>query len=73
MGARPVDCVVIEDSPHGVAAGRAAGMYVIGFTAGGHCGPGLADELAAAGADDVAADADELLRALVRADQSESC
>lgn len=38
MGARPADAVVIEDSPAGVRAARAAGMGVIGFTGGGHAG-----------------------------------
>ena len=31
MSANPSECVVIEDSPAGVAAGRAAGMSVIGY------------------------------------------
>ena len=31
MGFEPADCVVVEDSPAGVAAGRAAGMRVLGF------------------------------------------
>jgi sugar-phosphatase len=30
LGAAPADCVVVEDAPAGVAAGRAAGMRVIG-------------------------------------------
>ena len=31
--ARPAHCVVVEDSPTGIAAGRAAGMTVIGYAA----------------------------------------
>ena len=50
MNARPDDCVVIEDSAAGVQAARAAGMRVIGFTGGGHCGWGHADKLREAGA-----------------------
>ena len=33
-GAHPSGCVVIEDSPFGIQAGKAAGMYTVGFTAG---------------------------------------
>lgn len=33
MGIPPADCVVVEDSPAGVAAGVAAGMTVFGFAA----------------------------------------
>jgi len=31
LGARPADCIVFEDSPTGAAAGRAAGMRVVGI------------------------------------------
>lgn len=33
FGARPAHCVVVEDSPTGVAAGLAAGMTVLGYAA----------------------------------------
>jgi HAD superfamily hydrolase (TIGR01509 family) len=64
LGARPSRCVVVEDSPSGVAAGVAAGMCVIGFTAGGHCPPTHADALRECGAAYVARDATELAACL---------
>ena len=36
MNVPPERCVVIEDSPAGIEAGRRAGMCVIGFIGGGH-------------------------------------
>ncbi len=48
-----VDCLVIEDSVPGVIAGKSAGMRVIGFTGGSHCGPGHDKKLLDAGADQV--------------------
>lgn len=53
MGTAPEDCVVIEDSEPGVRAGVAAGMHVIGFVGGSHCGPDHASQLRAAGAHDI--------------------
>ena len=50
MRAVPEMCVVVEDSEPGVQAAVAAGMRVIGFTGGGHCRPGHAERLRAAGA-----------------------
>ena len=32
LGVDPADCVVLEDAPAGIAAGRAAGMHVVGIT-----------------------------------------
>jgi HAD superfamily hydrolase (TIGR01509 family) len=56
MGAAAGACTVVEDSVNGVRAGRAAGMQVVGFTGGGHCGPDHADVLTAAGAHAVVTD-----------------
>lgn len=64
MEADPADCIVVEDSVAGVAAGKAAGMRVIGFVGGGHCRPDLADRLRAAGAETVIAAMGELPAAL---------
>lgn len=50
MQVAAASCVVIEDSVPGVQAAVAAGMRVIGFTGGGHCRPGHAERLRAAGA-----------------------
>jgi mannitol-1-/sugar-/sorbitol-6-phosphatase len=32
LGVAPADCVVLEDAPAGLQAGRAAGMHVVGIT-----------------------------------------
>lgn len=47
MDEQPFDCVVVEDSPPGVQAARAAGMRVLGYAGAPHADR---DALAAAGA-----------------------
>jgi len=56
MRVEPRNCIVVEDSPVGVAAGVAAGMRVIGFVGGSHAGTKLQDHLKAAGATAVITD-----------------
>ena len=50
MGARPDNCLVIEDSVPGVLAARAAGMPVIGFTGVAHDRARISARLKEAGA-----------------------
>lgn len=56
LGVPAPACLVIEDSPSGVRAGKSAGMTVIGFTGGSHSQPDHAQRLIDAGADLVLAD-----------------
>jgi HAD superfamily hydrolase (TIGR01509 family) len=51
LGVPAADCVVIEDSPTGVKAGKAADMVTIGLCAGRHALAGHAQRLAEVGAD----------------------
>lgn len=51
MNAAPARTFVIEDSGHGIAGARAAGMRVIGFTGASHSHPSHADMLMEAGAE----------------------
>jgi HAD superfamily hydrolase (TIGR01509 family) len=60
MQVQPRECIVVEDSAVGVAAGVAAGMTVIGFVGGSHAVGHLGNHLRAAGASAVISD----LRAL---------
>ena len=64
MAADPRRCIFIEDSVHGVRAARAAGMTPFGYAGGSHVAPGHGQLLAAAGAEDVAADGGGMLRRL---------
>ncbi len=60
LGARPEECLVVEDSVTGTAAANAAHMPVVGFCGGSHCRDGHAAALAAAGCLEVFARMDDL-------------
>jgi HAD superfamily hydrolase (TIGR01509 family) len=49
-GWEPRACIVIEDSPHGIAGAQAAGMTAIGFCGGSHAKENLGSVLMDAGA-----------------------
>jgi HAD superfamily hydrolase (TIGR01509 family) len=65
MKVAPQDCVVVEDSPAGVAAATAAGMIPIGFVGGSHADAGLGQQLLAAGARTIVADMRQLKSTVV--------
>ncbi|TIN24679.1 MAG: HAD family hydrolase, partial [Mesorhizobium sp.] len=57
MRAHPRKCLVVEDSPAGIAAARAAGMRVLAFTGGSHAdNPTLKARLASSEPDFIFAD-----------------
>ena len=60
FGANPARTLVIEDSVHGIAGARAAGMRVVGFTGASHTYPSHADRLTEAGAETVISRMSEL-------------
>lgn len=66
LGMSPEACLVIEDSPHGVAAGVAAGATVWGFTGGGHCLEDHGARLVDAGAAQVLSDHPSLTAELLK-------
>lgn len=65
MDVDPRHCVVIEDSPYGVEAARAAGMAVFGFGGGSHIAPGHAEQLLAGGAASVETNYDALAQRML--------
>jgi len=65
MGVDPADTIVVEDSVAGVMAGKRAGMTVLGFTGGGHTYSSLASRLAAAGAEHVCGDMEQVVERLL--------
>ena len=71
LAIEPAHCVVVEDSANGVAAGKAAGMKVIGFTGGGHCLPDQETTLMDNGAKVVIDDFAELEPAIERLTETE--
>lgn len=60
LGVPPKRTVVVEDSPHGIEAARAAGAIGIGFLAGRHCNTQTAKMLTQAGAELLAATSQDL-------------
>lgn len=69
INTQPADCIVIEDSPTGIAAGKAAGMYVIGYAGGKHRDHNYRNVLLQSGADIVVntmAEASDIIHKLLK-------
>ena len=65
LNVSPRECLVIEDSQHGVEAGLVAGMTVWGFIGGGHASDELGASLKSAGARKILRSHDEIKAELV--------
>ena len=61
----PRDCIVVEDSPVGVAAAVASGMTAVGFVGGSHAQGRLGPQLTSAGAKMVIGDLRMLKSAII--------
>jgi HAD superfamily hydrolase (TIGR01509 family) len=70
FGVAPQQCVMIDDSPHGIDAAVAAGMIAIGFVDPSDLRAGRSGVLTAAGALAIAHGADELPAALLAANKA---
>ena len=60
LNVSPADCLVVEDSVHGIIAGQAAGMEVVGFCGGSHCQTDHSEHLIGAGCERVFARMSEI-------------
>jgi HAD superfamily hydrolase (TIGR01509 family) len=65
MNVAPPDCIVVEDSPAGIAAATAAGMTSVGFVGGSHSAASLGQQLMVAGARTIIADMRQLKATIV--------
>ena len=71
LNVSPADCLVVEDSVHGIIAGQAAGMEVVGFCGGSHCQTDHSEHLIGAGCERVFARMSEIGEFLCSLDPSQ--